>query len=203
MRLILVRHGQTHCNVQEIWHGWDDCDLTDEGVRQAQAAGERLACEPLSAVYSSDIPRALQTAQAIADFHHLVPILDRGLRERNAGGFGGIAVDEVVREHPNVWEDRAKDYWGWRPPEGESLREVLDRSLASIDRMRRDYPNETVVAVTHMATKRVLISHLARIPMEHTFEMEFPSTGVSIFRFEGLEKPVAEVLNDAVQVPIP
>src|SRR5579872_5203496 len=119
MRLILVRHGETACNLEDIWHGWDECDLTERGREQAAAVGARLALEPIAAVYSSDVPRALQTARAIASPHGLEPIPEPGLRERNAGDFEGLRMSEVEARYPTVWEDRAADFWGWGPPGGE------------------------------------------------------------------------------------
>ena len=200
MRLILVRHGQTACNVDDIWHGWDGCELTGEGLRQARAAGERLAGEPIEAVYSSDIRRAWQTAEAIAAPHGLTLIPEPRLRERNAGRFDGLSVADVTMQNPTVWEERARDYWNWRPPGGESLRDVLGRAMDAIDRIRREHPDGTAAAVTHMATKRALISALANIPMERTFDLDFPSTGVSIFQFDAAGTSTVEVLNDAAHM---
>src|SRR2546430_694451 len=105
MRLILIRHGQTPCNLAEIWHGWDNCDLTPLGLEQAGAVGRRLAGERIDAVYCSDSPRAVQTAQAVAAPHGLEPIPDAGLRERGAGEYEGIAVAEIERRRPTVWEE--------------------------------------------------------------------------------------------------
>jgi broad specificity phosphatase PhoE len=199
MRLILVRHGQTVCNTDNIWHGWDDCQLTEAGLAQARAVAARLAGERIDAVYSSDSRRALQTAQAIAAPHSLQPIPDPGLRERKAGEYEGMPVDEVVAQHPTVWDQRAADYWGWSPPGGESFRQVLDRTMAVVQRLAARHNGQTVVVVTHMGPARVLISRLAGIPLARTYEEVFPSTGVSIFSLEG-DRARAEVLNDATHV---
>jgi len=196
MRLILVRHGQTVCNTDNIWHGWDDCQLTDVGLAQAEAAAERLAAEPMAAIYTSDSRRALQTARAIAAPHGLDPIPDPAWRERNAGDFDGVAVDEVVARHPTVWDDRAADYWGWSPPNGESFHAVLERVLAAVDRLRSRHGEESVVAVTHMGPVRVLTSHFAQIPLAQTYRMSFASTGISIFSLDG-DRPRLETLSDA------
>src|SRR5438270_463330 len=112
MRLILVRHGQTNCNVENVWHGWDDCELTAEGQLQAEAVATRLTGEPIEAVYSSDSRRALQTAAAIAAPHGLYPVPDAGLRERHAGEFEGLTMQEIVSRHPTIWQDRDADLWG-------------------------------------------------------------------------------------------
>src|SRR5947209_7891923 len=128
-RLILVRHGQTACNVADIWHGWDDCELTETGLSQAQAVGERLAGESVAAVYSSDSPRALQTARAIAGYHDLEPVPLPALRERHAGEYEGISIPDIVNRNPRIWEERNADYWNWSPPGGERISCVLERAL--------------------------------------------------------------------------
>jgi broad specificity phosphatase PhoE len=199
MRLIVVRHGQTACNTKNVWHGWDDCGLTEIGLAQADAVADRLAGEKIDAVYSSDSRRALQTAQTIASRHGLTPIADPGLRERNAGEYEGIPVAEVEAARPTIWEERAADYWGWSPPSGETFTDVWDRLRSVIDRLQEQHDGRTVVAVTHMSPMRILISRLADLPIERTYEMEFPSTGVSIFSLQDGTVRV-EALNDATHV---
>jgi probable phosphoglycerate mutase len=199
MRLILVRHGQTSCNIDEIWHGWDDCALTAEGQRQAEAVAERLAGEPIAAVYSSDIRRALQTARAVSARHGLEPVIDAGLRERLAGEFEGIRVADVLAAHPTVWEERNADYWGWRPPGGETFTEVWQRVSAVLDRLKAQHDGQTVVMVTHMCPVRLLMCQLIGMPIGDTYQHVLPSTGVSIFALEG-DQVVVEALNDASHV---
>lgn len=195
MRLILVRHGQTICNIVETWHGWDDCELTEVGQRQAESVAKRLHAEPVVAVYSSDSRRALQTAEAIGRDRGLVPITNPDFRERSPGDLEGKSTEWISAEYPAIWEQREADYWGWRPPGGEHFRQVLERTLRGLDEIRAAHPEDTVVLVGHMGTVRVLISHLLDIPIEQTYEMEFPSTGVSILRFEP-DRINVEVLND-------
>lgn len=196
-RIIVVRHGQTTCNVNDIWHGWDHCELTETGREQARAVGKRLQSEPIGAIYSSDSRRAQETAAAIAAPHQLLPIVDPGLRERRAGEFEGVPTSEVVGRHPTVWQDRDADYWGWHPPGGETFRQVLDRALQVVDRARREHPGETVVLATHMGVARVLISRLGTIPLADTYRNPFPSTGVTIFAFDDNGGVRAEVINEA------
>jgi broad specificity phosphatase PhoE len=201
-RLIVVRHGQTACNLENIWHGWDECSLTNEGLAQAEAAGRRLATEEIAAVYSSPSRRAWQTAEAVARRHGLEPIAEPGLRERNAGEYEGVAVADVVVRNPRIWEERAADYWSWRPPGGESFREVLARTMDVVERVRAEHEGETAVLVTHMGPARVLISALGGIPMEETYAMDFPSTGVSIFELDEAGSRT-ESINDAGHIAAP
>jgi broad specificity phosphatase PhoE len=196
MRLILIRHGQTTCNTESIWHGWDDCALTAEGQRQAEAVAERLAGERIAAVYTSDSRRALQTAQVVATRHGLEPVANAGLRERHSGEFEGIRVADVLAAHPTVWEERNADYWGWRPPGGETFTEVWQRVSAVLDRLKAEHDGQTVVMVTHMCPVRLLMAHLAGMSIEDTYQHELPSTGVSIFTLNG-DRVKVEALNDA------
>lgn len=199
MRLILVRHGETECNRQDIWHGWDDCTLTERGRAQAEAVAARLEDEPVDVVYSSPSRRALETASAIARQHGLAPIIDDGLRERNAGEFEGMAIPDVLAAYPTVWEDRDADLWGWSPPGGETFAEVLARVRESVLRLRARHHGETVVVATHMGPVRMLICELAGVPIEETYQMPFPSTCVSIFDLQD-ESPRVITLNDAAHV---
>jgi alpha-ribazole phosphatase len=199
MRLIVVRHGQTACNTDNIWHGWDNCGLTETGEAQAKAVSARLASEHIDAIYSSDSRRTLETARLIAAMHGLEPIADPGLRERKAGEFEGVAVDEILARHPTIYQERAADYWVWRPPGGESFLEVKERTLAVIRRLTVQHRGETVVMVTHMGPLRVLVSHFMGMPLAQTYEVAFPSTGVSIFALNG-DSARVEVLNDATHV---
>lgn len=200
MRLILIRHGQTVCNITDIWHGWDDCDLTDLGVAQAEALSRRLAAEPIAAIYCSDLRRAVRTAQIVARPHGIIPVLDPNFRERSAGDFQGLTSNQVHELRPTVWEERAVDYWAWTPPNGETFHQLLKRTMAGLDKMRAAYPDATVGLVAHMGPVRVLISHLLDIPMAHTYEMDFPSAGVTILDMTGQEITV-EVLNDGSHAP--
>lgn len=196
LRLILVRHGQTPCNVTDRWHGWEDCNLNEVGQAQAEATGERLADVPVDALYSSDLRRTRQTAEAIGRRHALEPILLPDLRERHAGDFEGLLAHEVLAADPGWERARSADYWGWAPPGGETFKQVLERTLRAIEHIRREHPDGTVVAVTHMGPLRVLTSHLTGMSIAETYRREFPSTGLTVLCLCGDDVKI-EKLNDA------
>lgn len=202
MHLVLIRHGQTQCNREDIWHGWDDCELTEVGRAQAEALASRLESQPIAAVYSSDIRRAMQTAETVARPHSIRPESSPAFRERSAGEFEGLSTAEVVRRRSQIWEERAADYWGWSPPGGETFYQVRERTVRGLERLKKAHAGETIALVGHMGTVRVLICHLAGVPMEDTYSMEFPSTGVSTFRFDG-DAVHVETLNDAAHIAEP
>src|SRR5262245_29104209 len=99
-QLIIVRHGQTQWNLKLIRQGHLDSGLTEKGIAQAKALGERLARESFTALYSSDLGRAVQTAQMIAAATGHEIITDPRLRERHLGIFQGLKGDELREKFP-------------------------------------------------------------------------------------------------------
>lgn len=148
--LILVRHGVTAWNKVRRFQGRIDIPLDDEGREQAARAGLRLAREPVDAVYSSDLGRARQTAEAIASALSLPLRTDSGLRERNYGWFEGRTHDEIRRDDPAAydrWQARDPDFA--LPGGGESLATFHQRVQATLETMAQRHRGERVVAVTH------------------------------------------------------
>jgi len=148
MKLFLIRHGQTLWNVEERCQGFSDIELDEVGIRQAQAIARALRPEPLEAVYSSPLRRALVTAQYVAAPHGLEVVTDAGLMEINQGEFEGLTMPEL-RKHGEFLRE-----WFLRPatlriPGGESMAEVQDRAWAAVERMWQAHPNGVVAAVGH------------------------------------------------------
>src|SRR5437899_11865837 len=99
-QVIIVRHGQTQWNLKLIRQGHLDSPLTERGIAQAKALGQRLAQEKFSALYSSDLGRAVQTAEMIANATGHNIITDARLRERHLGIFQGLNGDEIRERFP-------------------------------------------------------------------------------------------------------
>jgi probable phosphoglycerate mutase len=149
-RIIAVRHGETAWNVDARIQGQLDIGLNDNGRRQARRVGEALANEPISAVYSSDLGRAHETAQSIAEAAGIPVVPDEGLRERGFGMFEGKTFDEIHQtwpEHAQNWRRRIPE---WKPPQGgESLLELRERVTRTITALAARHPGEQIVVVAH------------------------------------------------------
>lgn len=153
MRLILIRHGQTQSNVDHLLDtGHPGAPLTDEGLRQAATLVDRLAAEPIEAIYSSDLTRARQTAEGLAASKGLTVMEHPGLREIFAG------------EH-DMSEDWAPyvsvlDTWHTEPhnklPDGENWPEFQERFEVAIDEIA-DTGVQVAALVSHGAALRVWI----------------------------------------------
>ena len=99
-QLIVVRHGETEWNIAGIRQGHLDSRLTARGMAQAKALAQRLARERFTALYSSDLGRAVQTAMSVADLTGHEVVTDARLRERHLGIFQGLNADEILRRFP-------------------------------------------------------------------------------------------------------
>jgi probable phosphoglycerate mutase len=148
-QLILIRHGETVWNTERRLQGQSDSPLTERGLWQARQLGERMRAESFSALYSSDLPRALRTAEHIAvETGHRI-VTDARLRERHFGIFEGLTRAEMERCDPVAqvrFLERAPDY---AVPEGESPAGFMARVRAALEDIAERHANETIAIVTH------------------------------------------------------
>ena len=151
-RLLAIRHGETAWNVDTRIQGQLDIALNDQGRWQAQRLGQALADEPLAAVYSSDLQRAWETAQALAAPHSgrdLRVQAEVGLRERHFGDLQGRTWAEIETQWPEQarqWRSRVPD---WAPDGGESLRALRERVSACVQRLASAHVGEQIALVAH------------------------------------------------------
>ncbi|WP_457391380.1 histidine phosphatase family protein [Roseateles sp. P5_E1] len=148
-RLILIRHGETAWNRATRIQGHTDIPLSPLGLAQAQRLAEAMADEPLAAIYSSDLSRARQTAEAVAGVQSLAIHFDAALRERAFGRFEGLSWEEIDRGYP---EDAAR--WRRREPDfavggGESLTVFSARCVAAARRAAAAHPGQSIALVAH------------------------------------------------------
>ena len=148
-RLTLIRHAETLWNRERRMQGQTDTALSDTGRAQAAALAERLAGSAYVALYSSDLARARNTAQAIARRTGHDIITDSRLRERRFGIFEGLAYAEMSERHPEEWQrfqSRDPDYV---IPGGECAREFHVRCLACLTEIAERHDGCDVAIVTH------------------------------------------------------
>jgi probable phosphoglycerate mutase len=152
-RIIAVRHGETDWNVAKRIQGQLDIALNPKGQWQAERVGVALADESVDAVYSSDLLRALATAQAIA--RRTLPLgaaavqTHVGLRERGFGIFEGhtyTAIEEQWPEESLRWKHRDPDF---APAGGESPLQLLTRVRNTVSELAQRHLGQQIVLVAH------------------------------------------------------
>jgi probable phosphoglycerate mutase len=183
-RVIVVRHGQTHWNVAAIIQGQGDSELTDEGVAQAEAIGERLAREPCDVLISSDLGRAHETAKRIAARNGKTIVLDSRLRERCFGVGEGMGYDEVDRAYPGAFA-RVRDVDpDFVIPGGESRRQFHERVRAAFDAIARDNPGKTVIVVTHGGVLATFYRHVHGIDLGVAHPIAIANASYNVLRHD-------------------
>ncbi len=167
-RITLIRHGQTWWNAEGRWQGQANVGLDPTGLAQAARLAEHMRGVDVSAIYSSDLIRARQTAEAIAECVGVPVITDVRLREIDVGEWQGLTGDEVLQwDAERLYAVRAGGY-SVRRPSGESLQEVADRALALFKEVVAAYPGKHVILVSHGGTIRMLLHALQLLNETHT-----------------------------------
>jgi broad specificity phosphatase PhoE len=160
-RVYMVRHGATQLSAEDRFAGAVDVHLSDEGKFQAARLAERLADDPIAAVYCSPMTRTIQTAAIIASPQQNVPIIHReGLREIHHGHWEGMRRADVESQFPDEYAAWEEDPFTFAPQGGEAGVNVIARALPIIREIVLEHRGQNVLVVSHKATLRLLISSL-------------------------------------------
>ena len=147
--IVVARHGETIWNSERRMQGQKNSVLSDLGRAQARALGRRMRNEAFDVLYSSDLVRAYETAEAIRAETGREIIVDPRLRERAFGIFEGLTGPEMEAAYPGEYAKfRAKNP-DYAVPGGESPRAFYDRTLACFVDLATRHPGERVVIVAH------------------------------------------------------
>jgi probable phosphoglycerate mutase len=147
--ITLIRHGETKANVEGLFHGITNTRLTQRGLAQAERVAHRLSetHERASAIYSSPLDRAVQTAEVVAGRLSMALRIDPSLQEIDLGEWEGLPFHQLDTEH-RLLENLRSDP-DYAPHGGESLRQVADRATGAIRRIVEDHPSEQIVLISH------------------------------------------------------
>ncbi len=159
-QILLIRHGQTDWNADGRWQGHEDIPLNTNGLEQAQALAFHLKDHPITAIYSSDLQRAQQTAAPLAQTLGLTVKTDPRLRELNLGTYQGMTTSEISSQYPAEAAKMREDYLGFPFPQGESRRMMQMRALEAFREIVANEAAPEVAIVAHGGTIRVLLMAL-------------------------------------------
>jgi len=154
--LVLIRHGQSEWNLKNMFTGWKDPDLTDVGVNEARAAGQRLKAKGIAfdKVFTSALTRAQHTTNLVLEElgqSNLEQVRDWRINERDYGDLSGLNKAEAAKK----WGDEQVMIWrrsyDTPPPGGESLRDTLARVLP--------YYNQEILPCVLRGERTVVVAH--------------------------------------------
>ena len=195
MRLLLVRHGETAWNRAGRYQGSADVPLNAAGERQAQALAMQLRSEPIAAVYSSALRRALATATPIAASQGLAVVRDARLNEINQGLWEGLRLVDIVARWPKLHARWEREPLAVRPPEGETLDEVRARVLTAVDEVAARWAGRTVCIVAHKVSLAVIKAEALGISLTAALAVMPPNASIEAVELDARPRSTITTLG--------
>jgi len=159
-RILLIRHGQSEGNAERRFGGHTATPLSALGHRQAEATARALSLEPITAIYASDLTRAVETAAPLARLLNLEITETDAFRERSVGQLEGLTFEEAAQKFPEEYAALLRRDFEHVLLGGESYRQLLDRAAAALDRAIAENAGGTVAVFSHTGTIGILVLHL-------------------------------------------
>ena len=191
----IVRHGQTNWNILGKTQGHGNSDLTPKGENQALELSNAIKEYPIDYIYSSDLGRAVQTAEIIGSTIGVDVIQTPSLREMGFGDWEGLLIEEIKKDH-------AKTYETWRNqphlvniPNGETLHIIKDRVDAFIKELNEKYDNKHILLVSHSVTVRVMLLSFLNSGVENIYRIKQDNTALNVVECRDYG-PVVIKMND-------
>lgn len=183
IEILLIRHGETDWNAEKRLQGFLDIELNAEGLRQANLLAQVLRGEQLDAIYSSDLRRALQTAQPLAATRNLTVQVDPDLRERCYGAFEGLRYAEIGDRFPEAHRAMLAREVDARYPPGvnvaETLREFSARSVGVLMRLLSNTQHKKIAVVTHGGVLDCINRTARGTDLSQPRDFDIPNTGIN------------------------
>lgn len=187
-RLIFVRHAEAEGNVNRVFHGWTDGEITEKGHIQARKAAERLKEVDIDVIYSSSMKRTLQTAKYISQVKNLPIKRTDKLKEINGGDWEGRHWDELPVKWPqehDTWENKPHIH---RMPNGESMEEFQQRLIEEVKYIIENNKGKNVCIVTHGTAIKALMCYFLGCKLEEMLNISwYDNTSVTIIDYENDE----------------
>jgi len=192
--LLLIRHATNDWVRKGRLAGWTPgVHLNAEGQAQAQALGERLAVISLSAVYSSPLERALETAQAVAGPHNLKVQIRTGVGEVQYGEWNGQSLKKLTKT-PR-WTALRRYPSGTRFPGGETIGEMQARVVATLNEIATHHPQDIAAVVAHADVIKAAVAYYAGVPLDLFQRLVISPASLTVITF-GRFGPQLVRMND-------
>lgn len=159
-QVVLIRHGESQGNAERRFGGHSLTPLSELGRRQAAATCRALATETFAAIYTSDLPRAIETATPLSEGTALELQPTEAFRERSVGVMAGLTFEEAAELHPEQYQALLRRDFEHVLLGGESYRQTLDRASRKLDEAIERYNGGQIAVFTHAGTICILALHL-------------------------------------------
>ena len=182
-KIILVRHGETEWNSSGRYQGQTDIPLSETGIEQAKCLADNFIYGAPRVIYASDLTRARQTAEILAEKFGFTVHFEPNLREINFGAWEGLSYEKIGAR----WPEEIKKFFQapdeMKIPQGESVTELQARTSGVLEKIIARHPDEEILLVAHGAVLRSLISYALHVPLKYFWSIRQFNTAVSIITY--------------------
>ena len=194
--VLLIRHGQSKGNAERRFGGHTATPLSARGRKQAEATARILKSESLTAIYSSDLARAMETARPAAHLTRLPINGTSAFRERGVGVLEGLTFEDAAQQHPDQYAALLRRDFEHVLTGGESYRQLLDRAWQKLDEIIAQNRGGRIAVFSHTGTICILALHLmGALDSPELKPVWISSANCGITRFELRDDGFVRVLN--------
>ena len=195
----IVRHGQTNWNILGRTQGHGNSDLTKKGLEQAKELADAIVDYPIDYIYSSDLGRAVQTAQIVANKLNLDVNKTPALREMGFGIWEGLLIEEIKRDHLDTYKTWRNEPHLVNIEGGENLHIIKERTDKFIEELNKKYDNKHIVLVSHSVTVRAMLLSFLGSSMQNIYRIKQDNTALNIVECRDYG-PVVIKMNDTSHI---
>ena len=193
--IFFIRHGQTLWNKALKYQGHSDIALTEEGLQQAERVARRLSREPFAAIYSSDLSRAVVTAEKVAEHHALPVVTMPEFREVGFGAWEGLKYDQIYASWSTEIEKFFRSPSQVEIPGGVTFHAVKARTDRGIAALRQKHDGECIAVVSHGGAIRTILCSALGVPLDALWSFRQDNTAVNIVEYEERHN-ILRLVND-------
>ena len=180
-KIILIRHGETDWNREQVFRGRIDVALNAVGVTQARAVKESLKDTGIDGICSSPLSRAFKTASIVGENRNVAVRVEEGFTDIDFGAWQGLSHREVKEEYNDLYET-----WLTQPqfvtfPGGESLDDVQKRSIQALEGTLKNNPGKTLALVSHRVVLKVLLCTMLGLELSHFWYLRQDTCAINRF----------------------
>ncbi|NLI58882.1 MAG: histidine phosphatase family protein [Clostridium sp.] len=184
--LIFVRHAEAEGNLNRIFHGWTDADITEKGHIQAKLAAESLKNRKIDVIYSSSMKRTIKTAEYIAKLKNLPIIRTDKLKEINGGEWEDKRWDDLQELWPEEYDTWQNSPHSHKMPNGENMVEFQKRLIDEVEYIIKNNKGKNICIVTHGTAIRTLVCYFFQWDLSEMIKIKwYDNTSITIVEHDG------------------
>lgn len=183
-KIILIRHGETDWNREQIFRGRMDVALNDVGLAQAEAVRESLKDVEIHRIYSSPLKRAFETAGALGKNRGLAVEIEEGFIDIDFGKWQGLSHQKVKDEYESLYATWLAEPHEVVFPEGESLKDVGKRSMEALGKVIKNHPGETLAIISHRVLNKVLLCGILGLHLSRFWYIKQDTCAINRFEYK-------------------